>query len=62
MRSAPAHLNLPCHRVVNSAGTMAPGDTFGGAAVQRKRLEAEGVTFTASGRIDLEQHRWRIRE
>jgi methylated-DNA-protein-cysteine methyltransferase-like protein len=62
MRSAPPHRHLPCHRVVNSAGTMAPGNTFGGAAAQRKRLEAEGVTFTRAGRIDLEEHLWRIKE
>jgi methylated-DNA-protein-cysteine methyltransferase-like protein len=61
MRSAPPGRHLPCHRVVNGAGTMAPGDTFGGATAQRTRLEAEGVTFTRSGRIDLEKHLWRIR-
>ena len=60
MRSAPPRLHLPCHRVVNAAGTMAPGNVFGGAAAQRKRLEAEGVTFTRGGRIHLGKHRWTI--
>lgn len=53
MAAAPGHRNLPCHRVVNRLGEMAGGDHFGGAANQRRMLEAEGVPFTARGRIDL---------
>jgi methylated-DNA-protein-cysteine methyltransferase related protein len=60
MHSAPRHLRLPCHRVVNAAGTVAPGEIFGGAAVQRRRLEVEGITFTRGGRINLAKHRWVI--
>jgi methylated-DNA-protein-cysteine methyltransferase-like protein len=53
-----APFGLPCHRVVNRLGEMAPGDIFGGAEEQRKRLESEGVTFLPSGRIDLKKHLW----
>lgn len=50
---------LPCHRVVNRKGEMAPGLVFGGPDRQRSRLEAEGVPFTAQGRIDLAACLWR---
>ena len=53
MSGAPAHMNLPCHRVVNRLGEMAGGDHFGGAENQRRMLEEEGVTFTPKSRIDL---------
>ncbi len=53
MSSAPDHLGLPCHRVVNKAGKMAGGHHFGGAARQRELLESEGVFFKPDGRIDM---------
>lgn len=46
---------LPCHRVVNRLGEMAPGFIFGGQDCQRWRLEAEGTPFTKEGRIDMEE-------
>ncbi len=44
------HLNpyeggVPCHRVVNRDGRIAPGFAFGGLGAQRKLLEKEGVKF-----------------
>ena len=36
---------IPCHRVVNIKGEVAPGFAFGGSDIQRKLLEAEGVRF-----------------
>lgn len=54
MSSAPADRRLPCHRVLNRLGEMAPGNAFGGQEEQRRVLEAEGVPFTARGRVDLE--------
>lgn len=58
MNRAPAGRDLPCHRVVNRAGTMAPGLIFGGPDEQRRRLAVEGVTFLADGRIDMVKHLW----
>lgn len=58
MNGAPPARNLPCHRVVNRLGTMAPGYLFGGQENQRHLLEQEGVTFLADGRIDLKKHLW----
>ena len=44
---------IPCHRVVNREGRVAPGFAFGGEGVQRQLLESEGVVFESDGRIDL---------
>ena len=50
---------IPCHRVVNRFGETSKAFAFGGADVQRRLLEDEGVRFTAEGRVDLEQFLWR---
>lgn len=55
MRAAPDHKQLPCHRVVNRNGDLAPGGRFGGSESHRRMLEAEGVTFTPEGRINLDE-------
>ncbi len=47
---------IPCHRVVNREGRVAPGFAFGGEGVQRQLLEAEGIVFEPDGRIDLEKY------
>lgn len=46
----------PCHRVVNSKGRVAENYAFGGAKVQRKRLEDEGIVFESDGTVDLEKY------
>lgn len=53
------HLNpyegeVPCHRVVNRAGRLAPSYAFGGEEIQRKLLKNEGVEFKKDGLVDLE--------
>lgn len=47
---------IPCHRVVNREGRLAPSFAFGGEEMQRKLLEAEGIIFELDGRIDLEKY------
>ena len=49
---------IPAHRVINARGELSGGPAFGGNAVQRAKLEAEGVSFMADGRIDLERYLW----
>lgn len=61
MQSTPEQLRLPCHRVVNRLGEMAPSYAFGGADIQRAILENEGVTFKADGCIDMKKHLWNIK-
>ena len=55
MAELPPRTQLPWHRVVNAAGRISERP---GADRQRRRLEKEGVEFSASGRIDLGRFRW----
>lgn len=58
MRAAPSHLHLPCHRVVNRLGEMAPSYAFGSKELQRDILEGEGITFNKDGCINIKKHFW----
>ena len=49
---------LPWHRVVNAAGAISLRSVPGFELEQRIRLEAEGVTFNARGRVPLVRYRW----
>lgn len=50
---------IPCHRVVNRMGGLAPAFAFGGAEVQRRLLEEEGVTVQEGDIVDLAVFGWR---
>lgn len=60
MRAVPENWVLPCHRVVNKIGNMAPEYAFGGHEVQRSLLKAEGVTFNINGLINMEENLWKL--
>ena len=47
---------IPCHRVVNRDGRLAPSFAFGGEDAQRQLLSAEGITFEPDGRVDLKKY------
>ena len=53
--------DVPWHRVVNASGGCST-DALGGGAVGRQRslLEAEGVAFAATGRLDIEGYRYTL--
>jgi len=53
---------VPCHRVVFSNGSLAPGYAFGGPDAQKKKLIAEGVNFTPEGKVDLSQLFFQFRD
>lgn len=59
LSTMPSSLHLPCHRVVNAAGRLAPH-----WPEQRQLLEAEGVTVENGkdgiARIRLKEYRWAI--
>lgn len=57
----PAFGVVPCHRVVNSKGDLAPGFAFGGTDVQKELLEAEGVEVRDS-RVDLKKYQVKVLE
>lgn len=44
--------DVPCHRVVNKDGRLAPGYAFGGADEQKKRLILEGIKFSEDNIVD----------
>lgn len=53
---------VPWFRVVNHRGELSIGKrSITLAELQRNLLEAEGVAFTAPDRVNMEQHRWRLR-
>ena len=55
MREAPDGRGLPCHRVVNAGGRLAPG-----WVEQRTRLQEEGVAFRQNGMVHMKRCRWEI--
>jgi methylated-DNA-protein-cysteine methyltransferase related protein len=58
IRAAPEGL-VPWQRVVNASGGVSTDREHPG--LQRAMLEAEGVRFTADGRIDLARYGWKPR-
>jgi len=54
MRTAPDDL-LPCHRVVNAAGRLAPH-----FPTQASLLAAEGVHLSPTGKVPLKKYLWKI--
>ena len=50
---------IPCHRVVNRFGRLAPAFAFGGEEVQAKLLEQEGVRVRDDYTVDLEKYIYR---
>ncbi len=55
-----AEADVPWHRVINARGAISfKGDTWR-AILQRERLEAEGIQFSESDRVDLKRLRWRF--
>ncbi len=53
---------IPCHRVVNRDGKLAPAFAFGGADVQRQLLASEGVKFKDENTVDTDACLWRADE
>lgn len=50
--------NIPCFRIVNRFGKLAPSFAFGGESVQKELLMNEGITFIDENTVDLEKHLW----
>lgn len=50
--------DVPWQRIINSKGEVSERSGGGGTWRQREKLEAEGVFFDASGRVDFERAGW----
>ena len=46
--------NIPCYKVVDRKGNLAPSFAFGGIEIQKALLEGEGITVV-DGKVDLEK-------
>ena len=53
---------IPCHRVVNREGRLAPAFAFGGPEIQARLLESEGVRVSADFIVDLGKYIWQPSE
>src|SRR6266516_7364356 len=49
---------VPAQRVINSKGELSGSWAFGSSDLMRQLLEAEGITFSADGRVDLKRYGW----
>lgn len=57
LHANPTPVVVPCHRVVNKEGRLAPAFAFGGSEVQQMLLESEGVV-AEDGKVDLSIYLW----
>jgi methylated-DNA-protein-cysteine methyltransferase related protein len=61
LRATPDNIKIPWHRVVNAQGrvSMRLKDwQSGGDDLQKILLEAEGVEFDETGKMNLKRYRW----
>ena len=49
---------VPAQRVINSKGELSGSWAFGEQGRMRSLLEAEGIVFSADGRVDLKRYGW----
>ncbi|MEM0952904.1 MAG: MGMT family protein [Pseudomonadota bacterium] len=59
LRQLPSDTGIPWHRVINAQGKVAMPEGSQGWTEQRRRLRAEGVTFSRTGRIADPAFWWR---
>lgn len=57
LHSNPQPYDIPCHRVVNRFGGLAPAFAFGGIEIQKRLLEEEGVEVINDA-VDLAKYRF----
>ncbi|NEQ27526.1 MAG: MGMT family protein, partial [Microcoleus sp. SIO2G3] len=51
--------DIPWHRVINAKGEISESPwRMGNDDLQRSRLEAEGISFSEAGKVNLRKYRW----
>lgn len=58
LHANPAPDEIPCFRVVNRFGGLAPAFAFGGIDVQAKLLRQEGIEVRPDNTVDLDKYLW----
>jgi methylated-DNA-protein-cysteine methyltransferase-like protein len=48
--------SIPCHRVVQKDGYLAENFSLGTAVEQKRRLLADGISFTKANQVDMAKH------
>lgn len=54
----PSQDEIPCHRVVNRQGRLAPSFAFGGIISQAELLISEGIEVNENYYVDMDKYRW----
>lgn len=58
LHANPSPDEIPCFRVVNRFGGLAPAFAFGGIDVQAKLLRQEGIEVRKDNTVDLDKYLW----
>jgi methylated-DNA-protein-cysteine methyltransferase related protein len=58
LRGLPTDTRIPWHRVINAQGRISLPAKSNSSYLQRERLEAEGVLFSGTAKVDLRRYRW----
>ena len=58
LHHTPTSANVPCQRVVNRWGRLAPTYGWGGIEQHKGELEADGVQVRPDYTVDLETYQW----
>lgn len=58
LHANPAPDEIPCFRVVNRFGGLAPAFAFGGIDVQASMLRREGIEVRGDNTVDLDKYLW----
>ncbi len=58
MAALPSNTDVPWQRVINHKGEISRRVSGDGGLRQRKLLQAEGIKFVGTGRVDLKKVRW----
>lgn len=59
LHSCSTTYKLPWHRVLNSQGYISFDKNSHNFRQQKRKLESEGVSLSADGRLDLTQFKWK---
>lgn len=57
LHNNPDEYKYPCFKVVNAKGRLAPSFAFGGADIQKERLQADGIEVIDNA-VDLRKYQW----
>jgi methylated-DNA-protein-cysteine methyltransferase-like protein len=61
LHATPDEREIPWHRVINARGEVSRRSEPQFESIQEQLLQAEGITFTPAGRIDLKRYQWQPR-